>query len=87
MIRGRPFFAGNYGGPLVIDTAAQLIAQSGKTQAICLPILARQSHHPLMTFAPKEKREKEKAAKNQFPRMYDQAKDNRFCCVWNPEPR
>jgi len=78
MARGRPFFSGNYGGSLgSFDTAAQLIAQSGKTQGDMFANLGKTVASTLDDFrAKKEKREKEKAAENQFLRMYDEAPTN-----------
>jgi len=63
MARGRPFFSGNYGGPLgSFDTAAQLIAQAGKTQGDMFANLGKIAADTLDKFREKKEEKEEQDA-------------------------
>lgn len=63
MARGRPFFSGNYGGSLgSFDTAAQLIAQSGKTQGDMFANLGAIAADTLDKFREKKEEKEEEEA-------------------------
>ena len=63
MARGRPFFSGNYGGPLgSFDTAAKLIAQSGKAQGDMFANLGTIAADTLDKFREKKEEKEEQDA-------------------------